>query len=197
MKVKRVVITGGPCAGKSTVLEAVRVEFASRALIVPEVATMLLGAGFPAPGDDLTWSLDWQMNFENAILPVQKNLEAAYELMAKEMGVGLLVCDRGLLDGAAYTPGGQAAFCEIYKLCLAESLLCYEAVIHLESLAVGKPELYGKTNNSNRFEGLERAVQLEYATREAWQGHPSWQFLSCEDGIEGKIHGTFEMIRKL
>jgi len=37
-------------------------------------------------------------------------------------------------------------------------------VIHLESLAVGNPESYGKANNAARFEDQQEAARLEQAT---------------------------------
>ena len=45
---KRVAISGGPGGGKSTVAAAVAREFGARAVVVPEVATHLLGGFFPS-----------------------------------------------------------------------------------------------------------------------------------------------------
>ncbi len=193
---KKIVLTGGPCAGKTTVLEVLRREFAGKALVVPEVATMLLSGGFPLPGKDMEWSPKWQEVFQTAVLPVQIQLEAGYELVAAEKGAEILICDRGLLDGAAYTPGGVNAFCKKYGVDHSEALARYEAVLHLESLSVGDPDLYGKTNNTSRFEEAEEAVRLEYATREVWKGHPQWNLLTCKKGLEGKIAGAIEILKQ-
>lgn len=194
---KRVVLTGGPCAGKTTVLKVLQQEFAGQALVVPEVATMLLEGGFPVPGKDVEWSPEWQAAFQKAIATVQISMENAYELKAQEKGIEVLVCDRGLLDGAAYTPGGVEVFCKIYGVNHAEALARYAAVLHLESLAVGDPELYGKTNNASRFEDLEEAARLEHTTRRAWQDHPRFTFLSCESGLEEKIAAACRVVREL
>lgn len=194
---KKVVLTGGPCAGKTTVLEVLRQEFAGQALVVPEVATMLLSGGFPVPGKDIAWSPDWQAAFQSAVLPVQIQLEVAYELRAAEQGAGLLICDRGRLDGAAYTPGGLVEFCRRYGVDVAEAFAAYAAVLHLESVAVGDPDFYGKANNSARFEDMEAARALELATRGAWVGHPSWTLVSCAGGIEGKIRAVCGAARRL
>jgi len=193
---KRIVLTGGPCAGKSSVLKALQFEFAGQVLFVPEVATMLLSSGFPVPGKDVEWSLAWQASFQKSVSTVQVQLENAYELMAQQMGIGLLVTDRGLMDGAGYTPGGQAEFCKIYKINLQKALGRYVSVIHLESLAVGKPELYGKNNNTNRFEALDEAARLDFSTREAWHGHPCWNFLPCSNGIEGNIAAVSAIVHE-
>lgn len=144
-------------------------EFAGSALVVPEAATLLLSGGFPVPGKDIQWSLEWQDAFQAAVLPLQKQMEAAYALKAVQEGKSLLICDRGLLDGAAYTPGGTAEFCRRYGVNLEEVITAYSAVIHLESVAVGDPAAYGQANNSARFEGLEEAVALvAFEEQGAW-----------------------------
>lgn len=48
-----IVLTGGPCSGKTTVLRAIAEEFRGRIVLVPEVATLLLSGGFPIPGKDI------------------------------------------------------------------------------------------------------------------------------------------------
>lgn len=192
---KKIVVTaGGPCAGKTTVLEVLR-QVTGQALVVPETATILLSGGFPIPGKDIKWSPEWQAAFQSAVLPVQIQLEAAYELKAAEQGAKLLVCDRGRLDGAAYAPGGLDEFCRLYGVNATEALGTYNAVVHLESVAVGDPKFYGKTNNNSLFEDMEAARALELATRSAWNGHPNWTFISCLGGLEGKIRATCNAVR--
>ncbi|EKE25576.1 MAG: hypothetical protein ACD_5C00113G0003, partial [uncultured bacterium] len=43
--IKVVVLTGGPCSGKSTVLRALQDEFGEQLVVVREVATVLLEGG--------------------------------------------------------------------------------------------------------------------------------------------------------
>ena len=149
---KTLVMTGGPCSGKTTVLAALREEFRDRIVLVPEVATVLLEGGFPIPGKHLEWSEEWQAAFQSAVLPLQTSMENAYRLVAGTDK--LVICDRGVLDGAAYTPGGVEEFCSRYGVDKEAALARYTAVIHLESLAVSEPSLYGKAGTraaSNRL----------------------------------------------
>jgi hypothetical protein len=44
---KRVVLTGGPGAGKTAVLELARQYFCKHVLVLPEAAGILFGGGFP------------------------------------------------------------------------------------------------------------------------------------------------------
>lgn len=190
-------LTGGPCAGKTAVLEALEQHYPGKVLVVPEVATLLLEGGFPVPGRDLDWSEEWQAAFQSAILPLQHSLEEAYLLRAAARGHRLVIADRGMLDGAAYTPGGVEAFCERYHLNEEEAHGRYAAVLHLESLATAAPDKYGKGNNEHRFEPLERAQALELATRAAWHRHPNRQILDGERGVEGKVSKAVELVGQL
>lgn len=194
---KKIVITGGPCGGKSTVMTVLREEFGDQIAVVPEVATMLLTSGFPMPGKDLPWSKEWQAAFQSAVLPVQTAIEDAIALAAETKGAKVLVCDRGLLDGAAYTPGGVEEFARRYGVNASAALTRYTAVVHLESLAHVDPEKYGKSGNDARFEPLERAQELETATKEAWAAHPRHLVIDGRRGIEGKISEVIGIIRFL
>jgi predicted ATPase len=194
---RKVVLTGGPCSGKSSVQRALRAEFGPELVHVPEAATLLLEGGFPVPGRHLPWSPEWQAAFQAAVLPLQRSLEEACLLLAREQGARLIVCDRGLLDGAAYTPGGIEEFCRRFGVDPAEALARYAAVVHLESLATADPGHYGPTGNVQRFETLEEAVRLEMATRAAWEGHPRRLFLDGGRGVDGKVAAVVGFLRGL
>jgi predicted ATPase len=194
---RKIVLTGGPCSGKSSVQRALRAEFGLDLVLVPEAATLLLEGGFPVPGKHLPWSPQWQAAFQAAVLPLQRSLEESCVLMARGQGARLLVCDRGLLDGAAYTPGGVEEFCRAFGVDVAEVLSRYEAVLHLESLATADPPLYGTAGNAQRFEPLEEAVRLEMATRAAWVGHPRRLHLDGRGGVEAKVAAVVEFLRGL
>ena len=181
---KKIVLTGGPCAGKSTALERLKKIFGERVMVVPEAATMLMAGGFPKPGRDLSWSPEWQRHLQNAVFPLQCTLEDACELAAREKGAEILICDRGLLDGAAYTPGGLPAFLETFGVDEGGAHGRYARVIHLESVAVCNPALYGNIGNEVRFETQEEAAALDAKTAATWQNHPNWQLVPGCCGIE-------------
>jgi len=192
---KKIVITGGPCGGKTSAIKALEQEFSGRLLIVPEAATLLLSGGFPVPGRDVDWSQDWQDAFQAAVTKLQRSLEQAYRLIADQRGITLLICDRGLLDGAAYTIGGRPAFARRYGVKVRKAMEEYKAVIHLESLAAAQPELYGQGNNEHRFEPLAEAQALEGRTRAAWSGHPQHLIIENKAGLETIISAVIEIVR--
>lgn len=192
---KVVVLTGGPCGGKTSTLQELKKEFGGeKILIVPEPATMLMSTGFPAPGRDLTYSQMWQHLFQNAISPLHLNMEEAFKLVAEQTGAQLIICDRGILDGAAYFPGGLDAFLKEFNLDKNEVYARYDCVIHLESTATCRPALFGKAGNQTRYESLDEAIALEHCTREAWQGHPNWRFISGAGGLTQVIAEVISII---
>jgi hypothetical protein len=197
MQIQKIVLTGGPCSGKSIVSQALLQEFGKELIAVPETATLLLQGGYPLPGRDLEWSQAWQNLFQRTILPLQISLENIHTIVAYKKGCQLLLCDRGLLDGAAYTPGGVPEFCRRYKLTEAEINRRYTTVIHLQSVAIGRPENYGQANNGVRFESLKEALQLETATLAAWAKHPRRIIIDCQNGLEGKIIQAIKTVKAL
>jgi CYTH domain-containing protein/predicted ATPase len=180
---KKIVITGGPCAGKSTVIAMLQQEYGDKLVVVPEAATMLLGSGFPVPGKDLPNSPQWQLSFQSAVSALQIQLEASYALVAERQEAQLMVCDRGLLDGLAYMQEGFDRVLAAHDLDVERVYARYDQVIHLESVATCLPHLFDKAGNEQRYESLEEAQALELRTREAWKGHAAWSMVMGGDGI--------------
>jgi predicted ATPase len=194
--VPRVVLTGGPCAGKTSCLRAVRERFGEEVITVPETATLLLGSGFPPPGHErIPCSVDeWIPAFQGAILSIQQQVEASVERLARSCRVRLIVCDRGVLDGAAYWLGGREAFLHHFGLSLKECFARYRKVLHLQSLAESHPELYGPAGNASRYECLADALGVERAVRAAWEGHPGLMLIAGASDPQAKINQVLRHI---
>lgn len=186
----KVVLTGGPCAGKSSVMDAISRNL--KVYTVPEVATLLFSEGYPCPGKDCEWSPQWQEGFQRTVFQRQVELEQLALRMAPHGAI--IVLDRGVADGAAYWPNGPEDFFWFIDCAPTQVYSLYTAVIHLESLAVGKPHLYGKAGNDARFEPLERAQALDEAIKMAWAGHPQRHVISSSNSLE---ENTMEVIKIL
>ena len=192
----KIVLTGGPCGGKTVVQSAIKKEFGDLAILVPEIATLLINNGFPAPGKEFRWNKEWDLLFSDTILPLQLSFEKACLMTAKK-NCRLMICDRGVLDVAAHFYGGTAAFCKWYGLSEKDLLLRYEAVVHLKSMAVIDPCSYGKSNNDARFGSLSYAKRVERMTRIVWAKHPNRIIIGGQEGIEGKISTTINFVRSM
>jgi ABC-type molybdenum transport system ATPase subunit/photorepair protein PhrA len=70
-KRRRIVLTGGPGAGKTALLELIRQSFCSHVRVLPEAAGVIFGGGFPREDD-----VECQRAAQRAIFYVQRELEA-------------------------------------------------------------------------------------------------------------------------
>ena len=189
MKVVRIAVTGGPCGGKTTVLDEVRKQFGNQILVSPEVASLLLDNGFPRPGRDMAYTDAWSDYFQKSVLPVQENMENAYCDMALERSTRVVLYDRGMLDGAAYLGRGLEYFVDRFGLNLPEVLSRYDAVLHLESVAVHNAALYEqlKSTNPARYETAQQAVERDRGLYEVWSDHPNHQVVSAALSMKDKV----------
>lgn len=100
--IKKIVLTGGPCAGKTTALVKVIEHFSSlgyKVFTIPEVPTMFTQAGM----NYLTSNKDFFYVGEKATLLTQLHLEDSFYKMAQTLEQPvLIVCDRGVMDISAY-----------------------------------------------------------------------------------------------
>src|SRR5688572_8490032 len=140
----RIVLTGGPGAGKTVVSAAIARADPSRFVRVPEAATQVYDA-LKTRWDRL--DLAGRRDVQRRIYHLQVGQEAQ---MAREHVGKILILDRGTVDGAAYWPEGPEDYWRDLGTTLEAELARYHAVIHLQSTAaIG---LYdGDASNPCRF----------------------------------------------
>lgn len=196
-KIKRIVLTGGACSGKTTFLNEIKQAgdhlCGYRLLYVPEAATLLSSHG-------MSFS-DGEVPYQRAILDFQRKIEATYDRYARDLGCDVaIICDRGTLDGAAYC--GKVAFqgflddAGITRKDLIDS---YDGVVYLVTAAIGAPEHYSKESNAHRRESFEEAIELEMRTQECWEGHPNMIMIGNEDSrsFEDKMSRAWDALKDL
>lgn len=156
---RRLVLTGGPGAGKTAVLELVRHSFCEHVRVLPESASILFGGGFPR--GDSTGEREAE---QRAIYRVQRELEAAADSKGNP---AVVLCDRGTVDGLAYWPG-RVDFWKQVGTSRGEELHRYDVVIHLRT-----PAAAGYNHvNPVRTESAEVAARIDERIFQAWEGHP-------------------------
>lgn len=199
-QITRVVLTGGPCAGKTTILGEVKSHFAERGyhvFMVPEAATMLINTGFiPAafPGDHI-------YELQDAILEITLALYRETERLVRQLNRSpvLIVYDRGSLDAKAYcTPAAWARILQVRgmsELEMRESL--YDGIIHLVTAAEGAEAHYSIANNSARLESVEQARAIDLRLRAAWSGHSQLKIVDNSTPFADKITRTLDLIHAL
>ena len=183
-----VAISGGPGGGKSTVAAAVAREFGERVVVVPEVATHLLGGFFPS-----IRGAEDRRALQRAIYHVQVNLEAVHRSRVAEGTV--LIFDRGVVDGAAYWPDGSDAFFEAHCGDARQARERYDAVLFLESAAQGGLAIGGE--NVARTELQTEAARLDSALFDLWSPHPGFRFVAHTPTFEAKVQNALAALRAL
>lgn len=155
----RIVLTGGPGAGKTAVLEVLRAAMCRHVRVLPEAAGIVFGGGFPRGTE-----LELRRAAQRAIVHVQHELEAT--LVGAD--AALVMCDRGTIDSAAYWPGPDDLWMAVNSSHDAE-LARYHAVIHLRT-----PSASHGYDHSNpiRIETAEEAAAIDDRIAIAWRHHP-------------------------
>lgn len=161
----KIVLTGGPCAGKSTLAEMLARAYQHSLINVPEAASLLFTGGFPRFENQESTRAT-----QRAIYRVQLELEHSYGAQFPNRS---LVLDRATIDGAAYWPEGPDAFFKIMGTTLETELARYSCVIYLESAAEKDYEIHRNTN-PNRREDWQQAKLLDRETFRLWSKHPSF-----------------------
>ena len=187
MAVTRIVITGGPSAGKTTAMSKIQGFFTKlgySVLFVPETATELITSGV-AP-----WRCVSNVAYQLCQMKLQLAKESVYEQGAAALGAEkvLVVCDRGALDNKAYMT--EAEFREVLDtLGLNEVALRdrYDAVFHLVTAAKGAEKFYTLENNAARTEQVKEAAELDDRVLAAWTGHPHLRVIDNSTGFEEKL----------
>lgn len=181
-----IVITGGPCAGKSTALSWIQNEFTQKGytvLFIGESATELINSGVKNS------VCRTKKDFQLAILRMQKAKEELYlEAASKMNNKVLIVCDRGTLDGKAYLP--EVDFQYLMKVMDTNEIELrdnYDAVYHLVTAAKGARDYYTFETNKARTETAEEAAIMDDKIISAWTGHPHLRIIDNSTNFEGKM----------
>ena len=199
--IKRIVLTGGPCAGKTSALVRVIEHFSSlgyKVFTIPEVPTMFTQAGM----DYLTQNKDFFYEGEKATLEIQMAFEDKFLKMAKACTEpAVIICDRGTMDISAYMKPEmweeitRAAGTSTHELRDTR----YDAILHLVSAADGAEQYYTTNNNASRNEpadeqGLQIARMLDKKVIEAWAGHPHHRVINNQEDFDRKLNRVIKEI---
>ena len=185
--ITKIVITGGPCAGKTTAMSWIQNMFTDlgyHVIFVPECATELINAGISARTCKSVES------FQKALMKLQIEREKIYEKAALSIKNDkiLIVCDRGIMDSKAYLTDLQfsSILSELNKneIELRDN---YDAVFHLVTAAKGAEEFYTLENNTARTETIEEAIKSDNNLINSWNGHPHFRIIDNSTNFDDKI----------
>lgn len=192
MKKFEIVITGGPCAGKSTAIDILKEELTKKGfkvIVSAETATELVLEGI------YPWEFEAEV-FRSILISRAHNKEETIREALKYIKQDTIVIyDRGILDVKAYMKSEEFEK-EFKKYNITEKNIIknYDAVFHLVTTANGAEEFYTLSNNGARKETLEEARYLDRRTIECWSSHKNFKIIDNSTNFEGKISRLLDEI---
>ena len=194
MSIRKIVLTGGPCAGKTTAMNLIKKEFERKGykvLLVSETATELISGGLTP------FTCDTNLDFQRCQMSLQQFKEQTFEQGARSMSKAkvLIVCDRGILDNKAFMTEDEFNAC-LQELNLNESQVRqkYDAVFHLVTAAKGASEAYTLSNNKTRTQTQTQAITIDDRNLAAWKEHPYLRVIDNKSNFEEKLDRLIQEI---
>ena len=199
-RIIRIVLTGGPAAGKTTLISRILKEFKQedgwRVITIPETATELIsGFGIKPFGNCMS-----MLKFQDFVIADQihkEKLALWAEEVVPEKDV-LVIYDRAMMDDKAYISDEEfAATLAGFDGRTEKTVLAgYDAVLHLVTCAKGAEFAYDLGNEA-RTESIEYAREMDDRTLRAWSGHPNLRIIDNATNFEDKINRAIREIYRI
>jgi len=187
--VYRLVLTGGPCGGKTTGQARLCTFFENlgwKVFRVPETASVLLSGGIKFSDLNEDEGVVFQENLLKTMLQIE---DTFFELGRTCRRNCLIICDRGAMDASAFIT--KEKWENIMKdnswnnIELRDNR--YNQIIHMVSAAKGAEDYYTTEDHSCRSEGVDMARELDTKAAASWVGHPYFDVIDNSTDFEGKI----------
>ena len=197
--ITRIVLTGGPAAGKTTLISRILKEFTQengwKVIIIPETATELISGFGIGPFPGCMSMLEFQYFVIDDQLHKEKLALKAAETVPEEKV--LIIYDRAVFDDKAYISDEEfRSVLSFFGKTEEEMLSGYDAVLHLVSCAKGAEFAYDY-GNAARYETVEQARTIDDRTIRAWSAHPSLHIIDNSVDFEDKINRAIAAIYRV
>ena len=181
----KIVLTGGPCAGKTTALGFLKKElkkYGVEVFTVSEQATALMTQG-KTPESMGSYEFH-SLLFKNQLAEEEAAIKEAESSEAQK---AVVLCDRGLLDSRAYVTREEFdKYSALYGFNAERIRNRYDAVFHLVTAADGAKESYALNNNGARSESTALARELDTEILSLWVGTQHLRVIDNSTGFEEK-----------
>lgn len=181
--VLRIVVTGADVSGKTTALDRLLGEEEFFGCVrVPEAATLLLAEAEWSPPFEGRRLFDFQRAVARKIIALE---DEAVNRVGHGSGRPVLICDRGLADGAAYI--GPEAFAREIGMSMAEARGRYSGVLYFDPPDEEILEAQRGNNPHRIFRPYAEVLDLHERTLGAWGDHPNFHRVSSYPVWEQKL----------
>lgn len=191
----KIVLTGGPCGGKSTALESIGKNYKIEGhefCLIDETATVLFVNEFNKiliNGQGIS-----KFDFQTIIFLVQfiKEYNAeSYFLYKSNDNKSTIICDRGLLDGKAYMNNSDFKnMLKKFNLDESSLLKTYSVVLHLTSVYFKDPDFFIE----HRPFAVDDVLDIDYNLYEIWKECSNHFIVSNTNLIEEKINIVYKYL---
>lgn len=199
MSIPRIVLTGGPCGGKTSAFEYLKIrlpQLGIKPIFVPELATTMFNAGIK--WIDVCHAESKAFRFQVEMIKAQMtNEEIFYSFAHLPAEVKkVMVCDRGTIDNMVYSKDEwhEDILSQVGSLGFLKRR--YDGIIHLNSLAYG--EGYN-TNNPARYETRDAAISMDKRTWDMWSKGPQMyhERISHSVSLNDKLEQVAQHVLKI
>lgn len=192
----KVVLTGIPSSGKTSVINSVIERFKERGyrvLVVPETATEFINSGIQPFGEE---GID-PLVFQELVIKKQLNKEELYDIAATHLGENrtIILYDRGTLDGYAYVPTEDMdSIVKKFGQTRRDLLMRYDAILFLE----GAEKFFTKENNKARYEkDAKEAASLREKLLQSYLGHDNLRIIQPREEMKDKQEEVINIIANM
>ena len=198
-KITRIVLTGGPAAGKTSLISRILKEFKQengwKVITIPETATDLIsGFGIKPFGNCVTMEEFQYFVICDQLHKEQLALKGA-EMVPEEKVI--IIYDRAIFDDRAYISQEQFEKTLAYYGKTPEEIMSgYDAVLHLVTCAKGAEFAYN-FGNAARYEDVSVAREKDDLTLKAWSSHPHVYVIDNSVDFEDKINRAIKKIYEI
>jgi len=197
-RIQKLVLTGGPCGGKTTGMAHLATFFESlgwKVFRVPETATVLMSGGIAFGELNEEQVLDFQEHLVTTMIAIEDTYFSMAEKCTQNV---LIIADRGVMDASAFIDkeSWERILAKLNLEDIEVSDNRYNHVVHLQSAAIGAEKFYTVEDHSARFEGIELARERDRRAMEAWQDHPYVDIIDNRSDFDSKINRLIDLVVK-
>lgn len=185
---KKILITGGACAGKTTVLEIIKsylIDNDYNVTIIEEVPTKLINNG-------ITPDKIGKMEFQELIIKTQIDNEKKCDYD------GVIIFDGSPIDSMKFITREEFdKIAQKYNTDFEEIINGYDGIIFLETVAKDFPELYSNENNKARLTNVDAAVVRNDKLFSIYNSSSKIYLIKPDEDIENKKKKVIEVIETI